>query len=116
MDVTKKNLEQAAAENIISNQQAEALYDYLANRSQDVPKFTFTHVLYYLGGLIAIGAMTLFMNLGWESFGGAGIFFISLLYAGVGIKISNSFAVKGCLLYTSPSPRDQRGSRMPSSA
>ena len=29
--------------------------------------------------------------------------------------IENSF-VKGCLLYTSPSPRDQRGSRMPSSA
>ena len=25
-------------------------------------------------------------------------------------------AGKGCLLYTSPSPRDQRGSRMPSSA
>ena len=25
-------------------------------------------------------------------------------------------AVNGCLLYTSPSPRDQRGSRMPSSA
>ena len=24
--------------------------------------------------------------------------------------------VKSCLLYTSPSPRDQRGSRMPSSA
>ena len=27
-----------------------------------------------------------------------------------------SDAVKICLLYTSPSPRDQRGSRMPSSA
>ena len=26
------------------------------------------------------------------------------------------FDLKGCLLYTSPSPRDQRGSRMPSSA
>ena len=25
-------------------------------------------------------------------------------------------AIKACLLYTSPSPRDQRGSRMPSSA
>ena len=24
--------------------------------------------------------------------------------------------ISGCLLYTSPSPRDQRGSRMPSSA
>jgi len=92
MDVTKKKLEEAASENIISIQQAEALYGYLANQSQDVPKFTFTHVLYYLGGLIAIGAMTLFMNIGWESFGGAGIFFISILYSGVGLKISNSFA------------------------
>ena len=27
-----------------------------------------------------------------------------------------SHEVMGCLLYTSPSPRDQRGSRMPSSA
>ena len=26
------------------------------------------------------------------------------------------YSLKGCLLYTSPSPRDQRGSRMPSSA
>ena len=26
------------------------------------------------------------------------------------------YAIKPCLLYTSPSPRDQRGSRMPSSA
>ena len=25
-------------------------------------------------------------------------------------------SIKSCLLYTSPSPRDQRGSRMPSSA
>ena len=30
--------------------------------------------------------------------------------------IANIRIVNGCLLYTSPSPRDQRGSRMPSSA
>ena len=29
---------------------------------------------------------------------------------------SGAGLVKACLLYTSPSPRDQRGSRMPSSA
>ena len=28
----------------------------------------------------------------------------------------DTLLVKDCLLYTSPSPRDQRGSRMPSSA
>ena len=32
-----------------------------------------------------------------------------------GMQIMGDWA-KGCLLYTSPSPRDQRGSRMPSSA
>ena len=29
---------------------------------------------------------------------------------------AGDFHAQGCLLYTSPSPRDQRGSRMPSSA
>ena len=33
-----------------------------------------------------------------------------------GIKLLTNFVDIGCLLYTSPSPRDQRGSRMPSSA
>ena len=32
------------------------------------------------------------------------------------IKRNGEFTVNICLLYTSPSPRDQRGSRMPSSA
>ena len=32
------------------------------------------------------------------------------------VPISKKFSFYTCLLYTSPSPRDQRGSRMPSSA
>ena len=32
------------------------------------------------------------------------------------IKASDMLVTYTCLLYTSPSPRDQRGSRMPSSA
>ena len=31
-------------------------------------------------------------------------------------ELIDEFKVYACLLYTSPSPRDQRGSRMPSSA
>ena len=31
-------------------------------------------------------------------------------------RYADGHDIKGCLLYTSPSPRDQRGSRMPSSA
>ena len=35
---------------------------------------------------------------------------------GIGALMSNPVLYGSCLLYTSPSPRDQRGSRMPSSA
>ena len=35
---------------------------------------------------------------------------------GIGEAIAHGFAEHGCLLYTSPSPRDKRQSRMPSSA
>jgi len=95
MKITRKNLDDAVGENILSAEQAENLHNYLASLPDVGPSFNFTNVLYYLGGLIAIGAMTLFMNLGWESFGGWGIFFISLAYAGVGLKLSGVFQAKG---------------------
>ena len=34
----------------------------------------------------------------------------------LGLVLNRPRLIGGCLLYTSPSPRDQRGSRMPSSA
>ena len=33
-----------------------------------------------------------------------------------GVQLKSAHSYISCLLYTSPSPRDQRGSRMPSSA
>ena len=42
--------------------------------------------------------------------------FLSNSKAGEHLRSSYSLKADPCLLYTSPSPRDQRGSRMPSSA
>ena len=95
MSQMKTQLSAAVQQNIITADQAQALESFWADLPSSTPRFNFTHILYYLGGLIAIGAMTLFMNLGWESFGGAGIVWISLLYAGVGLKICQHFANKG---------------------
>ena len=95
MKITKQHLDDAVENEILSTEQAVKLIDFLKNRPGTGPSFDFTHVLYYLGGMIAIGAMTLFMNLGWESFGGWGIFYISLLYAGVGLKLTSLFQHKG---------------------
>ena len=91
MHITRKKLDQAVNKDIITAEQAEKLHDYLNNLPSHGPAFNFTNILYYMGGLIAIGAMTLFMNLGWESFGGWGIFFISLAYAGLGLKLTDKF-------------------------
>lgn len=95
MKITKKQFEQAVGKGIISQQQADSLFDFFMAQPAAGPSFDFTHVLYYMGGLIAIGAMTLFMTLGWENFGGWGVFFISLAYAGIGLKLANHFQTKG---------------------
>ena len=54
--------------------------------------------------------------------------YVPIMIGGMGVDISTSDLaleasrlggighISDCLLYTSPSPRDQRGSRMPSSA
>jgi hypothetical protein len=44
--------------------------------------------------MLAIGAMSLFMTLGWEAFAGWGMFFIALLYAGVAFKAANVFEAR----------------------
>jgi hypothetical protein len=92
--LTRKQLSEAADAGLISAEQASALVDFFETRIQDTPRFSATHVLYYMGGLLAIGAMTLFMTLGWEAFGGAGMFFISLLYAGVGLRLTNALSAR----------------------
>ncbi|MEZ0231825.1 MAG: hypothetical protein ACAH12_03215 [Methylophilaceae bacterium] len=91
MQLNRELLKEAEDKGLVSHQQADALWDFLSDRSRDQPSFRFTHILYYFGGLIAIGAMTLFMNLGWEQFGGWGLFFIALAYAVAGLVLTHYF-------------------------
>ena len=95
MNVNDKDLDDAVAEGIISAEQSASLIAFLKGRPGVGPAFNFTNLLYYFGGLVAIGAMTVFMNLGWEEFGGWGIFWISLGYAAVGLKLSDYFKKQG---------------------
>lgn len=99
-NIRKSDLEAAQGAGLIESSQVDALWRFLDARGasssdQERPRFSFTHILYYLGGMLAIGAMSLFMTLGWEAFGGWGIFFIALLYAGIAFKAANVFEAKG---------------------
>lgn len=91
MDFDRRDLKEAVKRGILEHEQGDRLWAFLTERHQDRPRFSFTHVLYYLGGLIAIGAMTLFMTLGWERFGGFGLLAIALAYAVVGILLLHYF-------------------------
>lgn len=88
MELNRSTLDEAVERGLVGKDQAERLWEFLAERGTNTPSFRFTHILYYLGGLIAIGAMSLFMNLGWEQFGGWGLFFIALVYAAAGLGLT----------------------------
>jgi len=85
----RTDLEPAVKQGILSAAQADRLVEFLAAR--DAPRFSFVHVLYYLGGMIAIGAMTLFMTLGWNALGGWGGAATALLYGGLALLLTHWF-------------------------
>ncbi len=87
MKITYKQLLSAVEHKILTGNQAEKLWLFWQEQNKHLPIFNFTNILYYLGGLIAIGAMSLFMNLGWERLGGIGLFSISVLYAIIALSL-----------------------------
>ncbi|NJM74210.1 MAG: DUF2157 domain-containing protein [Scytonema sp. RU_4_4] len=106
MKVDKEDFSWAATVGLISPEQAEALWQALSNRASDRPQFNLANVAYYFGALIVISAMGWFMTLGWESFGGGGIFLIASIYAlcfvliGKNLWFEQNLKVPGGLLFT----------------
>jgi hypothetical protein len=106
--ITQTTLQNAAKAPIISDDQATQLWQWLQqsenqqayqagslNSANNSSKFDLSHVLYYLGGLLAISAMSWFMSLSYASFGRAGLFFMALLYGGIGLHFANRFERTG---------------------
>ncbi len=95
MKLTRNMMDKAVEAKIITEKQSQKLIEFLKNLPDQSPSFNLTNVLYYFGGLIAIGAMSLFMSLGWELFGGWGIFFLCVCYAILGIGLTQKFSERG---------------------
>lgn len=89
--VRRADLARAAAGGLISPSQATALWsDWIGDpaltpaatlraSAPTGPRFSFTNVLYYFGGMLAIGSMSLFMSMGWSALGPGGLFTITLV-------------------------------------
>jgi len=91
--ISKAQLDGAVRAGIVSAEQAEKLAAYLGASAlpQEQARFTLVHVLYYLGGMIAIGAMTLFMTLGWNALGGWGGCLTAILYGILALLLAHWF-------------------------
>lgn len=106
MDISKDHLISAAAKAGLSTTQANALWKELLAENPAQQTSAFSKFLYYFGALIVISAMTWFLTLSWEVFGGLALFFISAAYAlffiAFGTKLWNQKELKipGGLLIT----------------
>ena len=87
--IKRSRLDAAVEAGILTREQAVRLAQFLAQDAE--PRFSFVHVLYYLGGMIAIGAMTLFMTLGWKSLGGWGGVVTAVLYGALALLLTHWF-------------------------
>lgn len=94
MQITQQDLNSASNAGIITQIQAKNLWAFWQQQQQDVPQFRFTHMLYYLGGLLAIAAATIFVTNAWEKVRGLPMVIgATLLFIG-GIFLSRHFLKK----------------------
>jgi MFS family permease len=118
VSLTLRDLQEAALDNVITDLQASKLWQRFAPRAraalpptydqsdapdfQDTqteavargPRFGFVNVLYYFGGLLAIGAMSLFMTLGFQALGAAGLLAIGTAYLIACLKVADYFKTR----------------------
>lgn len=80
MKITRPDLDRAEAANVLQPGQADALWAFLAAQPETSAQFRFAHVLYYLGGMIAISAMSLFMTVGYTTFGPGSLTVFAIAY------------------------------------
>jgi hypothetical protein len=102
--LTQDALHAAASDGLITPVQAHTLWqlwstpEWQHNAESPAhaagPGFEFTNVLYYFGGMVAIGAMSLFMTLGFERMGAGGLLVIGLAYLAACLKVADHFQAR----------------------
>ena len=89
--LARRDLDEAAARGLLEPTAVAPLWQFLASvaapaaasapaPAHEAPRFSFTHILYYLGGMLAIGAATLFMTEGWRRLGAWGLVALCVVY------------------------------------
>jgi len=100
MIVKRDDLQAAADAGVLNPAEIDGLLAFLTQRHaqsgrQHEARFSGTHVLYYLGGMLSIGAASLFATLAVEAAGMGALLVLSLLYACVAIGVAAKLEKQG---------------------
>lgn len=89
--IDDSDLDAAVAANILDRSQVERLRAFLATRKPPAQpaRFDFSHILWYAGALIIIGAMGLFTTLAFDAMGGKALTMTALIYAAIATAIAH---------------------------
>ena len=104
MQIEREDLDAAVRKQLISVEQAAALWKHLDEAHPARARFTGLNVAYYFGALIVIAAMGWLMTLGFQAMGPFAVFFIAVAYALVfvrfGERLKAELPIPAGLLYT----------------
>ena len=107
LTIRRSDLETAHGRGLLAAAQLEPLWQHLVDAAaaraapagaaptHEAPRLSFTHTLYYLGGMLAIGAATLFLNEGWERLGAPGLGTIAAVYALLCVWLAQRLDARG---------------------
>lgn len=110
VELRLQDLKEAARDGLLTEAQAQMLWQRWSRTATgqttmpaertaapvpSSPTFGFVNVLYYFGGLVAIGAMSLFMTLGFQSLGAGALLGIGLVYLLACLKVADHFKARG---------------------
>jgi hypothetical protein len=109
VDLRMQDISDAVRQGLITEAQGKALWNWWSHGGAQYqgtpralkpmvapggPKFGFVNVLYYFGGMVAIGAMSLFMTLGFQSMGAGVLLAIAVAYLFACLKVADHFKAR----------------------
>lgn len=97
MKIGHKDLEAGVKAGLISKDQAEQLWIFWQNQ-QNVVGFRFARLLYYLGGMIAISAITIYMTKAWNKLQGYPLLILAIFFLSLGFFLTHYFLKRGLRL------------------
>lgn len=96
VQIDEDMLREAGRAGLIAPDRVDDLWRFLQQCSTSRQAgFQAAHIIYYLGGLIALSAMTLFVSLSWRAWEGGAMLMVALAYAAVGVILTHYFLNRG---------------------